>query len=54
MKKTMYLHGFGSSGASGTVELLRREFWDKASPGRRAEKAGRSRDAGRRVRSGRR
>ena len=27
MKKILYLHGFGSSGASGTVELLRREFW---------------------------
>ena len=24
MKKIMYLHGFASSGASGTVELLRR------------------------------
>ncbi len=23
----LYLHGFGSSGASGTVDLLRREFW---------------------------
>ena len=30
MKKMMYLHGFASSGASGTVELLRREFWEKA------------------------
>ena len=29
MKKILYLHGFGSSGASGTVELLRREFWGK-------------------------
>ncbi|MBP5321075.1 MAG: hypothetical protein J6334_08805 [Kiritimatiellae bacterium] len=28
MKKILYLHGFGSSGASGTVELLRRTFWD--------------------------
>jgi predicted esterase YcpF (UPF0227 family) len=28
MKKILYLHGFGSSGASGTVELLRREFWN--------------------------
>ena len=27
MKKILYLHGFASSGASGTVELLRREFW---------------------------
>ena len=27
MRKILYLHGFGSSGASGTVELLRREFW---------------------------
>ena len=25
--KILYLHGFGSSGASGTVDLLRREFW---------------------------
>lgn len=25
--KILYLHGFGSSGASGTVELLRREFF---------------------------
>ena len=30
MKKIMYLHGFASSGASGTVELLRRELWEKA------------------------
>jgi len=30
MKKILYLHGFGSSGASGTVDLLGREFWDKA------------------------
>lgn len=29
MKKILYLHGFASSGASGTVELLRREFWGK-------------------------
>ena len=29
MKKILYLHGFGSSGASGTVELLRKEFWNK-------------------------
>ena len=35
MKKIMYLHGFGSSGASGTVELLRKEFW-KAEPAHRA------------------
>ena len=27
MKKILYLHGFGSSGASGTVALLRRESW---------------------------
>ena len=27
MKRILYLHGFGSSGASGTVELLRKEFW---------------------------
>jgi hypothetical protein len=26
MKKILYLHGFGSSGASGTVEILRKEF----------------------------
>lgn len=25
--KILYLHGFGSSGSSGTVDLLRREFW---------------------------
>jgi len=35
MKKIMYLHGFGSSGASGTVELLRKEFW-RAEPAHRA------------------
>ena len=29
MKKFLYLHGFGSSGASGTVDLLRREYWEK-------------------------
>ena len=29
MKKILYLHGFGSSGASGTVELLRKEFWNE-------------------------
>lgn len=26
MKKLLYLHGFASSGASGTVDILRREF----------------------------
>ena len=26
MKKLLYLHGFASSGASGTVEILRKEF----------------------------
>ena len=36
MKKILYLHGFGSSGASGTVGLLRREFWERAEAGRRA------------------
>ena len=36
MKKLLYLHGFGSSGASGTVALLRREFWDNAAPAHRA------------------
>ena len=36
MKKILYLHGFGSSGASGTVELLRKEFWDRSPPARRA------------------
>jgi hypothetical protein len=36
MKKIMYLHGFASSGASGTVQLLRREFWERAEPWRRA------------------
>ena len=30
--KILYLHGFGSSGASGTVELLRREFWTNSAP----------------------
>ena len=29
MKKLLYLHGFGSSGASGTVEVLRHALWDK-------------------------
>ena len=28
MTKILYLHGFGSSGASGTVELLRKSFWE--------------------------
>ena len=36
MKKMLYLHGFGSSGASGTVSLLRREFWDKVDAAHRA------------------
>ena len=36
MNKMMYLHGFASSGASGTVELLRREFWEKADESCRA------------------
>ena len=27
MKKILYLHGFASSGASGTVDILRKEFW---------------------------
>ena len=39
MKKIMYLHGFASSGASGTVELLRREFWEKADANHRAASA---------------
>jgi hypothetical protein len=30
MKKILYLHGFGSSGASGTVALLGREFGEAA------------------------
>ena len=30
MKKIMYLQGFASSGASGTVGLLRRELREKA------------------------
>ena len=30
MKKILYLHGFGSSGASGTVELLGRAFGESA------------------------
>ena len=36
MKKILYLHGFGSSGSSGTVGLLRREFWEKVDPAHRA------------------
>lgn len=36
MKKILYLHGFGSSGASGTVDVLRREFWSRP-PAERAE-----------------
>ena len=36
MKKILYLHGFASSGASGTVELLRREFWSRVEPANRA------------------
>ena len=35
MKKIMYLHGFASSGASGTVGLLRQELWEKMPPDRR-------------------
>lgn len=31
MKKILYLHGFASSGASGTVALLRREYFDRRS-----------------------
>ena len=34
MKKILYLHGFASSGASGTVGLLRHELWEKAPPDR--------------------
>ncbi|MGN0853456.1 MAG: YqiA/YcfP family alpha/beta fold hydrolase [Kiritimatiellia bacterium] len=30
-RKFLYLHGFASSGASGTVDLLRREFWERKS-----------------------
>jgi len=29
-KKILYLHGFASSGASGTVEILRKEFFGKS------------------------
>ena len=36
MKKIMYLHGFASSGASGTVEILRRTFWEKVDAASRA------------------
>ena len=36
MKKILYLHGFGSSGASGTVELLRKEFWERTDASHRA------------------
>lgn len=28
-RKILYLHGFASSGASGTVDLLRKEFWER-------------------------
>ena len=35
MKKILYLHGFASSGASGTVGLLRHELWEKMPPDRR-------------------
>ena len=35
MKKILYLHGFASSGASGTVGLLRHELWEKAPPDHR-------------------
>lgn len=27
--KILYIHGFASSGAGGTVDLLRREFWNR-------------------------
>ena len=36
LKKILYFHGFASSGASGTVTLLRREFWDKVDAAHRA------------------
>ena len=36
MKKILYLHGFASSGASGTVEILRRVFWEKVDAASRA------------------
>jgi len=36
VKKILYLHGFGSSGASGTVELLRKEFWERTDAAHRA------------------
>ena len=36
MKKILYLHGVASSGASGTVDLLRREFWERAAEDKRA------------------
>ena len=36
MKSILYLHGFGSSGASGTVDLLRRAFGDRADEAHRA------------------
>lgn len=36
MKKILYLHGFGSSGASGTVDLLRRELWERTDAAHRA------------------
>jgi len=28
-RKLLYLHGFASSGASGTVDLLRHEYWER-------------------------
>lgn len=30
-KKLLYLHGFASSGSSGTVTLLRHEYWERRS-----------------------
>lgn len=30
-KKLLYLHGFASSGSSGTVALLRHEYWERRS-----------------------
>jgi len=35
--KVLYLHGFASSGASGTVDLLRKEFWTNRAKGDRLQ-----------------
>lgn len=35
-KKILYLHGFASSGSSGTVAMLRREYWERRTSGKAA------------------